>query len=163
MGGTHVQGPPGVSKKAANHSLGISHRELGRPCGTWVVTSERLRVRSVSVRWGRAAMRCAHRQAQQGRGRCQDERVAQLGHITASGWEHPRARWRCHVQPFDPRYWQPMSLDTDAPLASVSAAHLYTMPRTGSVNAAVDLDEGLKYLSSLLRSAPDGVQPHIRS
>jgi hypothetical protein len=55
----------------------------------------------------------------------------------------------CHVQPFDPRHWQPMSLDTEAPLASVSAAHLYTMPGTGSVNTAVDL-EGLKYLSGLL-------------
>jgi hypothetical protein len=28
----------------------------------------------------------------------------------------------------------------------VSAAHLYTMPGTGSVNTAVDLEEGLKYL-----------------
>jgi hypothetical protein len=43
---------------------------------------------------------------------------------------------------------------------SVSAAHLYTMPGTGSVNTAVDLDEGLKYLSGLLGlPAPGGVQP----
>ena len=39
-----------------------------------------------------------------------------------------------------------MSLDTEAPLASVSAAHFYTMPGTGSVHTALDLDEGLKYL-----------------
>jgi hypothetical protein len=32
---------------------------------------------------------------------------------------------------FDPPYRQPMSLDTEALLASVSAAHLYTMPDTG--------------------------------
>jgi hypothetical protein len=33
------------------------------------------------------------------------------------------------------------------------------MPGTCSVHTALDMDEGLKYLSSLLRSAPDGVQP----
>jgi len=30
--------------------------------------------------------------------------------------------------PSDPRYRQPMSLDTEARLKVVSAAHLYTMP-----------------------------------
>jgi hypothetical protein len=47
---------------------------------------------------------------------------------------------------FDPPYRQPMSLDTEAPLASVSAAHLYTTPDTGSVHTALDLDEALDYL-----------------
>jgi hypothetical protein len=32
---------------------------------------------------------------------------------------------------FDPPHRQPMSLDTEAPLASVSSPHLYTMPDTG--------------------------------
>jgi len=41
---------------------------------------------------------------------------------------------------FDPPHRQPMSLDTEAPLASVSAAHLYTMPDTGSVQTALDLE-----------------------
>jgi hypothetical protein len=41
-------------------------------------------------------------------------------------------------------YWQPMSLDTEALLASVSAAHLYTMPGTRSVHTALDLDEGFE-------------------
>ena len=40
--------------------------------------------------------------------------------------------------------WQPMSLDTEALLASDNAAHLYTMPGTGSVATALDLDEGLQ-------------------
>jgi hypothetical protein len=58
-----------------------------------------------------------------------------------------------------------MSLDTEAPLASVSAAHLYTMPDTGSVHTALDLDEALEYLSGSLSlpARPDGVQPHFRS
>jgi sortase (surface protein transpeptidase) len=43
-----------------------------------------------------------------------------------------------------------MSLDTEAPLASVSAAHLYTMPDTGSVHTALDLDEALDYLRGSL-------------
>jgi hypothetical protein len=51
---------------------------------------------------------------------------------------------------FDPPYRQPMSLDTEAPLASVSAAHLYTMPDTGSVHTALDLDEALDYLRGSL-------------
>jgi hypothetical protein len=57
-------------------------------------------------------------------------------------------------------YWQPMSLDTEALLASVSAAHLYTMPGTKSVHAALDLDEGLK--PQFARARPSGgCQPLI--
>ena len=51
---------------------------------------------------------------------------------------------------FDPPYRQPMSLDTEAPLASVSAAHLYTMTDTGSVHTALDVDEALDYLRGSL-------------
>jgi hypothetical protein len=43
-----------------------------------------------------------------------------------------------------------MSSDTEAPLAFDSAAHLYTMPDTGSVHAALDLEEALDYLSGSL-------------
>jgi hypothetical protein len=45
-----------------------------------------------------------------------------------------------------------MSLDTVAPLAFDSAAHLYTMPDTGSVHTASDL-EALEYLSGSLSAA----------
>jgi hypothetical protein len=47
-----------------------------------------------------------------------------------------------------------MSLDTEAPLASVSAAHLYTMPGTGSVHTALDLDEGLDGCVASLPPSP---------
>jgi len=57
-----------------------------------------------------------------------------------------------------------MSLDPEAPPASVSAAHLYTMPGTVLVNPAVDWEDGLNDLSgcSALHS-PGGRQPHFRS
>ena len=37
-------------------------------------------------------------------------------------------------------YWQPMSLDTEALLAASVPPHLYTMPGTGSVHTALDLE-----------------------
>ena len=49
-----------------------------------------------------------------------------------------------------------MSLDTEAPIASVSAAHLYTMPDTGSVHRALDLEEALDYLSGFTQPRLDG-------
>jgi hypothetical protein len=37
------------------------------------------------------------------------------------------------------------------------------MSGTGSLHTALDLEEGLKYLSGLLEPpSPDGVQPHFR-
>jgi hypothetical protein len=51
---------------------------------------------------------------------------------------------------FDPRVWQPIPLDIEAPLASVSAASLIYHVCTGSVHSALDLDGGLKYLCGLL-------------
>ena len=56
-------------------------------------------------------------------------------------------------------YWQPMSLDTEALLASVSAAHLYTMPGTRSVHTALDLDQGLKHQSARARPSRNGYAP----
>jgi hypothetical protein len=53
-----------------------------------------------------------------------------------------------------------MSLDTEALLASVSAAHLYTMAGTGSVHTALDLDEGLSgYVASLATVTNDVAGP----
>jgi hypothetical protein len=54
-----------------------------------------------------------------------------------------------------------MSLDTEAPLASVSAAHLYTMPDTGSVHAALDLEEALDYLSGSLNLPAESDSWHL--
>ncbi len=41
-------------------------------------------------------------------------------------------------------YWQPMSLDTEALLAASVPPHLYTMPGTGSVHTALDLEGTLE-------------------
>ena len=56
-----------------------------------------------------------------------------------------------------PKYRQPMSLDTEALLASVSAAHLYTMPDTGSVHTALDLEGTLEVSERFTQPGLKGV------
>ena len=50
-------------------------------------------------------------------------------------------------------YWQPMSLDTEAPLAASVPRHLYTMPGTGSAHTALDLEGTLEVSERLAQPA----------
>jgi hypothetical protein len=50
-------------------------------------------------------------------------------------------------------YWQPMSLDTEALLAASVPPHLYTMPGTGSVHTAWDLEATLEVSERLTQPA----------
>jgi hypothetical protein len=47
-------------------------------------------------------------------------------------------------------YWQPMSLDTEAPLAAPAPRHFHTMPGAGPVHRALNLEWNTRGLSGAL-------------